>query len=91
MNHLNLHLEGDDDLINQTQDTVTILSNYIENMETSVPKKRLDNLMRTLYNESFIYGSLMICFENIRWKNFLSGNQWTDIPLNEHSKYNHSR
>ena len=50
--HLNLHLEGDDDLINQTQDTVTILSNYIENMETSVPKKRLDNLMRTLYNEA---------------------------------------
>ena len=28
----------------------------------------------------------MIYFENIRWKNFLStGNQWTDIPLNEHS------
>ena len=50
--HLNLHLEGDDDLVNQTQDTVTILSNYIENMETSVPKKRLDNLMRTLYNEA---------------------------------------
>ena len=28
----------------------------------------------------------MIYFENIRWKNFLStGNQWTDIPLNEHA------
>ena len=28
----------------------------------------------------------MIYFENIRWKNFLStGNQWTDIPLNQHS------
>jgi hypothetical protein len=50
--HLNLHLEGDDDLINQTQDTVTILSKYIENMETSVPKKKLDSLMRTLYNEA---------------------------------------
>ena len=50
--HLNLHLEGDDDLINQTQDTVTILSKYIENMETTVPKKKLDSLMRTLYNEA---------------------------------------
>jgi hypothetical protein len=50
--HLNLNLEDDEDIVNEAEDTVTILSKYIDNMETNVPKKRLDNLMRTLYNEA---------------------------------------
>jgi len=50
--HLNLNLEDDEDIVNEAEDTVTILSKYIENMETNVPKKRLDNLMRNLYNEA---------------------------------------
>jgi hypothetical protein len=50
--HLNLNLEDDEDIVNEAEDTITILSKYIDNMETNVPKKRLDNLMRTLYNEA---------------------------------------
>jgi len=50
--HLNLNLEDDSDIVNEAEDTVTILSKYIENMETNVSKKRLDNLMRSLYNEA---------------------------------------
>ena len=50
--HLNLNSIADEDLVNETQDTITILSKYIENMETKVPKKKLDSLMRTLYNEA---------------------------------------
>jgi len=48
---INLGLE-DDDVVNEAEDTVTILSKYIENMSDDVPKKKLDNLMRTLYNEA---------------------------------------
>jgi len=50
--HLNLNLEDDDDIINQAEDTVTILSKYIDGMSTEVPKKKLDSLMRALYNEA---------------------------------------
>ena len=37
---------------NEAEDTATILSNYIDNLNTTVDKKRLDTLMRTLYNEA---------------------------------------
>jgi len=50
--HLNLDIEDDDDLINEAEDTMTILSKYIEGMPDNVPKKKLDNLMRSLYNEA---------------------------------------
>ena len=50
--HLNLNLEDDDDIINEAEDTLTILSKYIDGIETRVPKKRLDNLMKSLYNEA---------------------------------------
>ena len=50
--HLNLDLDDDDDIVNEAEDTATILSNYIESLNTTVDKKRLDTLMRTLYNEA---------------------------------------
>jgi DNA repair exonuclease SbcCD nuclease subunit len=50
--HLNLDLDEDDDIINEAEDTVTILSKYIEQMPDNIPKKDLDNLMRSLYNEA---------------------------------------
>ena len=50
--HLNLDLDDDTDIINEAEDTVTILSNYIDNMNTTVDKKKLDTLMRVLYNEA---------------------------------------
>jgi len=50
--HLNLDLEDDEDLVNEAEDTLTILSKHINGMNDSVPKKKLDNLMRSLYNEA---------------------------------------
>jgi DNA repair exonuclease SbcCD nuclease subunit len=50
--HLNLNLEDDDDIVNEAEDTVTILSKYIDTLPDNVPKKQLDNLMRSLYNEA---------------------------------------
>ena len=50
--HLNLNLEDDDDIVNEAEDTVTILSKYIDTLPDNVPKKDLDNLMRSLYNEA---------------------------------------
>lgn len=43
---------NEEDLINEAEDTLTILSKYIGGLETSVDIKSLDNLMRTLYHEA---------------------------------------
>jgi len=50
--HLNLDLEDDDDLVDEAEDTITILSKYIDGMPDNIPKKNLDNLMRSLYTEA---------------------------------------
>ncbi len=50
--HMNLNLEEDDDIVNEAEDTLTILSKYIGTMPDQVPKKKLDNLVRSLYNEA---------------------------------------
>lgn len=48
---VNLDIEADD-LIDEAEDTITILSKYIEAMSDEVPKKKLDTLVRSLYNEA---------------------------------------
>ena len=45
-------LDNEENIIDEAQDTMTILSTYIEQMDTIADKKRLDILMRNLYNES---------------------------------------
>ena len=50
--HMNLDLDDDSDIVNEAEDTLTILSKYIDNMSDKVDKKRLDTLMRSLYNEA---------------------------------------
>ena len=50
--HLNLNLEDDDDIINEAEDTVTILNKYVEQLELSVSKSKVENLLRSLYNEA---------------------------------------
>lgn len=50
--HLNLDLEEDDDIVNEAEDTMTILKKYVEQLDLSVDKKKLDLLMRDLYNEA---------------------------------------
>jgi len=50
--HLNLDVEDSDDLINEAEDTMTIMSKYIDNLPDDIPKTNLNNLMRELYNEA---------------------------------------
>jgi DNA repair exonuclease SbcCD nuclease subunit len=54
--NLNLNLDSEDDIVDEAEDTITIMSKYIESMPENVPKKKLDNLMRTLYNEAMAIG-----------------------------------
>lgn len=50
--HLNLNLEDDDDIVNEAEDTLTILSKYIDQLDIDVDKTKLDVLLRELYNEA---------------------------------------
>jgi len=50
--HKNMDSVDDTLLANEAEDTLTILSKYIDNLETGVNKKELDKLMKSLYNES---------------------------------------
>lgn len=49
--HLNLDLDNDD-IINEAEDTMTILSNYIDSMEVSANKEKIRNIIKELYLES---------------------------------------
>lgn len=50
--HLNLNLEDDSDIINEAEDTITILNKYVEQLEISADKVKLENLLRSLYNDA---------------------------------------
>ena len=41
-----------DDIVENTQDTMTLLSLYIDELDTSLDKGRLKNLQRELYTEA---------------------------------------
>ena len=50
--HLNLNLEDDEDIVNEAEDTLTILSKVVNQLEESVDKKSLDLFLRNLYTEA---------------------------------------
>jgi len=50
--HLNLDLDDDADIIDEAEDTMTILDGYIEGLDLKHNKKELKNLMHGLYNEA---------------------------------------
>ncbi|NDC95898.1 hypothetical protein EB118_17195 [bacterium] len=50
--HFHLDLESDDDIISQAEDTLTILKKYVDQIDTTVDKGKLDQLMRNLYREA---------------------------------------
>ena len=54
--NLNLQFEDENDMIDEAQDTVTIMSKYVDAMPETIPKKKLDNLLRSLYNEAMSLG-----------------------------------
>ena len=50
--NLNLNLESDEDIVDEAEDTITILKKYVTNLEIETDKIELDNLMRSLYEEA---------------------------------------
>lgn len=50
--HMNLDLVDEDDLIDEAQDTRTILNQYVDGVETQVPKERIKKMILELYNEA---------------------------------------
>jgi len=50
--HLNLNLEDDSDIVNEAEDTLTILNKYVDQLELATDKQKLENLLRNLYNEA---------------------------------------
>lgn len=56
--HLNLNLEDDSDIVNEAEDTLTILNKYVEQLELQADKQKLENLLRSLYTEALSLESL---------------------------------
>ena len=41
-----------DDIIENTEDTMTLLERYVDELDLTLDKKRLKNTMKSLYNEA---------------------------------------
>lgn len=52
VDNIGIEMMEDTDIIDEAEDTLTILSKYIDGLSLNVDKQKLDNLMKTLYNES---------------------------------------
>ena len=50
--NLNLQLEDDDDIVNEAEDTLTVLSKVVDQVESRVDKKVLYTFLSSLYNEA---------------------------------------
>ena len=50
--NLNLQLEDDGDIIDEAEDTMTILSKFVDQWDSTVDKKKLDSFLRNLYSEA---------------------------------------
>lgn len=50
--HLNLNQEEDEDLVNEAEDTLTIVNKYVSQMVVDSNKQDVENLMRSLYSEA---------------------------------------
>ena len=50
--HLNLNLEVESDIVNEAEDTLTILNKVVSTLETNVPKKKIGRLLANLYHEA---------------------------------------
>ena len=50
--HLHLDLESDDEIVNEAEDTMTILTKYIEALDISTDKQLVEQTIKDLYNEA---------------------------------------
>ena len=50
--HMNLDLIDEENLIDEAEDTLTILSKYIDNLDIRTHKNHVDDIIRSLYQEA---------------------------------------
>jgi len=50
--HLNLNLEDDTDIVNEAEDTITIIRKFVDSMNVNTDKKRVENIIQSLYIEA---------------------------------------
>jgi hypothetical protein len=50
--HLHLDLETDDEIVNEAEDTMTILTKYIDALDISTDKQLVEQTIKDLYNEA---------------------------------------
>lgn len=50
--HLNLDLTEDSDIVDQAEDTITILHKYVDSMSMQADKKRVETIIKDLYTEA---------------------------------------
>ena len=53
--HKHMDQTNEEELINEAEDTMTIMRKYIEGLDTPVDKKKLTSLIGSLYNEALHY------------------------------------
>ena len=50
--HLDMDAIDESDIVDEAQDTLTILRNYVDSLEVKVDKKEIDKCLQSLYNEA---------------------------------------
>jgi hypothetical protein len=50
--HMNLDLVDEDSIINEAEDTITILEKYVNSLDITHHKDRIDNIVKALYHEA---------------------------------------
>ena len=50
--HLHLDLEDDEDIVNEAEDTITILKKYVDGLNLQADRQRLEGLLQSLYHEA---------------------------------------
>ena len=58
-----------DDIVENTEDTMTLLEKYIDELDVTMDKDRLKNTMRSLYKTEKVTGFRnLIHFKYVRWR-----------------------
>lgn len=50
--HKNLNEQSEEEIVNEAEDTLTILTKFVENLDTKADKGQLNSLLTELYNEA---------------------------------------
>ena len=50
--HLNLALEGDEEIVSDAEDTLTLFRKYVTNIDSGVDKEKLNRVITDVYNEA---------------------------------------